>query len=147
MEKNTFPDPLILVLLTIKVEQFWDQIDVLLILFDLVWSKFEVIDRSSRPEVFLVKSVLKICSKFTLEHPYQNVKMNLKTIPCLQISTQIFHHHWVWSINEPEHIYKSFCTHNIILFHLLVSLIFNVIKKRFAKNETGFEPMGNRWVV
>ena len=26
--------------------------------------------RSSRPEVFLVKGVLKICSKFTGEHPY-----------------------------------------------------------------------------
>ena len=29
--------------------------------------------RSSRPEVFLVKGVLKICSKFTGEHPCRNV--------------------------------------------------------------------------
>ena len=28
--------------------------------------------RSSRPEVFLEKGVLKICSKFTGEYPYQN---------------------------------------------------------------------------
>ena len=31
------------------------------------------IDRISRPEVFLVKSVLKICSKFTEEHPRRSV--------------------------------------------------------------------------
>ena len=30
-------------------------------------------DRSSHPEVFLGKAVLKICSKFTWEHPCQNV--------------------------------------------------------------------------
>ena len=29
--------------------------------------------RSSHPEVFLVKDVLKICSKFTGEHPCQSV--------------------------------------------------------------------------
>ena len=29
--------------------------------------------RSSRPQVFLVKVVLKICSKFTGEHPFQSV--------------------------------------------------------------------------
>ena len=29
--------------------------------------------RSSRPEVFLRKGVLKICSKFTGEHPYRSV--------------------------------------------------------------------------
>ena len=28
--------------------------------------------KSSRPEVFLVKGVLKICSKFTGEHPYRS---------------------------------------------------------------------------
>ena len=32
-----------------------------------------VIFRSSRPEVFLGKGVLKICSKFTGEHPCRNV--------------------------------------------------------------------------
>ena len=31
--------------------------------------------RSSRPEVFLGKSVLKICSKFTGEHPYIGVNL------------------------------------------------------------------------
>ena len=34
---------------------------------------FSVIWRSSRPEVFLRKSVLKICSKFTGEHPWRSV--------------------------------------------------------------------------
>ena len=29
--------------------------------------------RSSRPEVFLGKGVLKICNKFTGEHPYRSV--------------------------------------------------------------------------
>ena len=34
----------------------------------LRWSRL-LIDRSSRPEVFLVKGVLKVCSKFTGKHP------------------------------------------------------------------------------
>ena len=32
-----------------------------------------MINRSRRPEVFLVKGVLKICSKFTREHPCRSV--------------------------------------------------------------------------
>ena len=36
--------------------------------------------RSGRPEVFIGKSVLKICSKFTGEHPYRSViSVNLQT--------------------------------------------------------------------
>ena len=35
--------------------------------------KFLIISRSSHPEVFLEKGVLKICSKFTGEHPCQSV--------------------------------------------------------------------------
>ena len=35
--------------------------------------KIVVKSRSSRPEVLLEKGVLKICSKFTGEHPYQSV--------------------------------------------------------------------------
>ena len=31
------------------------------------------VPRSNPPEVFLEKAVLKICSKFTREHPYQSV--------------------------------------------------------------------------
>ena len=34
-----------------------------------------MINRSSRPEVFLVKGVLKIRSKFTREHPRQSVSL------------------------------------------------------------------------
>ena len=34
---------------------------------------FKKITRSSHPEVFLVKGVLKICSKFTGEHPCRSV--------------------------------------------------------------------------
>ena len=33
---------------------------------------FLLFSRSSRPDVFLGKGVLKICSKFTGEHPYQS---------------------------------------------------------------------------
>ena len=33
---------------------------------------YPIIFRSSRPEVFLGKSVLKICRKFTGEHPYRS---------------------------------------------------------------------------
>ena len=35
--------------------------------------KISFIDRSSRPEVFIRKDVLKLCRKFTGEHPYQSV--------------------------------------------------------------------------
>ena len=34
--------------------------------------------RSSHPDVFLVKGVSKICSKFTGEHPYQSVMISIK---------------------------------------------------------------------
>ena len=38
------------------------------------------ISRSSHPEVFLRKGVLKICSKFTGEHPYRSViSVNLQS--------------------------------------------------------------------
>ena len=36
--------------------------------------------RSSHPEVFLIKDVLKICSKFTGEHPYRSVHSCLATL-------------------------------------------------------------------
>ena len=35
--------------------------------------KISFTDRSSRPEVFIRKGVLKLCRKFTGEHPYQSV--------------------------------------------------------------------------
>ena len=34
--------------------------------------------RSSHPEVFLVKGVLEICSRFTGEHPCRNVEITLR---------------------------------------------------------------------
>ena len=37
------------------------------------WTNVLLITRSSHPEVFLRKSVLKICSKFTGEHPCRSV--------------------------------------------------------------------------
>ena len=40
---------------------------------------FSCFSRSSHPEVFLVKSVLKICNKFTGEHPYRSVISILKS--------------------------------------------------------------------
>ena len=38
-------------------------------------------DRSSPPEVFLQKGILKICSKFTGEHPCRSV-ISIKLFPC-----------------------------------------------------------------
>ena len=41
-------------------------------------------DRSSRPEVFLGKSVLEICSKFTGEHPCRTV-ISIKSHLCMSV--------------------------------------------------------------
>ena len=41
-------------------------------MFSYLWIDIGI-DRSSRPEVFLGKGVLKICSKFTGEHPCRSV--------------------------------------------------------------------------
>ena len=47
----------------------------------LVHFIFDKIARSSRPEVFLGKGVLKICSKFTEEHPCRSeISINLMHI-------------------------------------------------------------------
>ena len=43
--------------------------------------------RSSHLEVFLVKGVLKICSKFTGEHPYQSVVSIKLQINCGWVAT------------------------------------------------------------
>ena len=42
--------------------------------------------RSSRPEVFLGKGVLKICSKFTRDHPYRNVISIKLQSNCIEIT-------------------------------------------------------------
>ena len=46
-------------------------------------------NRSSLPEVFLIKGVLKICSKFTGEHPYRSV-ISIKLL-CNFIEIALWH--------------------------------------------------------
>ena len=41
--------------------------------YDYIYKKKNIYDRSSHPEVFLGKGVLKICNKFTGEHPSRSV--------------------------------------------------------------------------
>ena len=50
---------------------------------------FETIFRSSRPEVFSLKGVLKICSKFTGDHPSQSV-VSIKLL-CNFIEITLWH--------------------------------------------------------
>ena len=51
--------------------------------FDKHISKHVIKVRSCHAEVFLVKGVLKICSKFTEEHPYRSV-ISIKLDGCLR---------------------------------------------------------------
>ena len=52
--------------------------------------------RSSTPTVFLGKAVLKICSKFTGEHPCRSV-----------ITIEITPHHGCSPVNLREHIFRK----------------------------------------
>ena len=53
---------------------------------------FSVLFRSSRPEVFLRKGVLKICSKFAEEHPCRSViSIKLRSKTYLSCKTYLFH--------------------------------------------------------
>ena len=53
-------------LVRVHMSQYIDQTELCMI-------RYFTQDRSSRPEVFLGKGVLKICSKFTGEHPCRSV--------------------------------------------------------------------------
>ena len=56
-------------------------------------------DRSSHPEVFLGKGVLKICSKFTGEHPYRSV---------ISIKLRNYTSAWVFSCKFAVYFYNTF---------------------------------------
>ena len=70
--------------------------------------KIAVTFRSSHPEVFLVKGVLKICSKFTGEHPCRSV-ISIKLF-CKHTKTSFSIHflqnssRWLLSDDEEESI-------------------------------------------
>ena len=64
------------------------------------WRKKVITYRSSRPEVFLRKGVLKICCKFTGGHPYRSaisIKLHSKLLKQLKESLYLFIPHRVWS--------------------------------------------------
>ena len=103
---------------------------------EISWNIFIIIYRSSPPELFLGKDVLKICSKFTGEHLCRSVKSNVGMGGFLQIcciflehlflrtpmegcfhkfDTLFFHSgkHMlkVNKTQQQEHPYKWFCSH------------------------------------
>ena len=61
----------------------------------------EWLSRSSPPEVFLGKGVLKICSKFTGEHPHRNV-ISIKLCCFIEIT--------LWHGCSPENLLHIFRT-------------------------------------
>ena len=57
---------------SIRPSPFWSKMKNYWNIYNKIWEKVSNI-RSSHPGVFLEKGVLKICNKFTGEHPYRSV--------------------------------------------------------------------------
>ena len=77
--------------------------------------------RSSHPEVFLEKGVLKICSKFTGEHPFQSV-ISIKLL-CNFIELI-----WIFTKKQPR--LEVFCKESVLVFtrkYLCQSLFFSKV--------------------
>ena len=65
--------PLTRVLLVIRKMKWWMIWSRMVVAKQILTSLIQTIYRSSHPEVFMRKGVLKICSKFTGEHPCRSV--------------------------------------------------------------------------
>ena len=89
--------------------------------------------RGSHPEVFLVKGVLKICSKFTGEHRYRSVITLLhgcSPVNLLHIfRTPFFKNTFGWLLLKnaidfsSRFIQNSFCFHNVLPFSSFVQIL------------------------
>ena len=89
------------------------------------------IHRNSHPEVFLEKGVLKICSKFTGEHPCRSVI----SIKLLCSALQLYKNHtsaWVFS---------CFFIQYILPLPILNKVIMKIIKWHLVKKFTGEYPI------
>ena len=92
------------------------QCSILNVLLKKIQSSFLIIGttlfaniRSSRPEVFLGKGVLKICRKFTGEHPCRSV-ISIKLL-CSFIALQLYWNHtlaWVFSCKYAAYFQNTF---------------------------------------
>ena len=73
---------------SIRPSPFWSKMKNYWNIYNKIWEKVSNI-RSSHPGVFLEKGVLKICNKFTEEHPYRSV-ISIKLL-CNFIEITLWH--------------------------------------------------------
>ena len=92
-------------------------------------------DRSSPPEVFLEKSVLKVCSKFTEEHPCRSVILIKLLCHFIEICSKFTEEHPCQSVILIKllcHFIEIALRHGCFLKNLL-----HIFKTPFPKNTSG----------
>ena len=106
-------------------------------------------NRSSRPEVFLWKGVLKICSKFTWEHPCQSVILiklhGCPPINLLHIFKTSFTKNssgWLLLYNSTKELLKNNIINAYVFEAALQDLLTN--RRRNSRNITSYGPANSR---
>ena len=92
----------------------------------------QCVSRSSHPKVFFVKGVLKICSKFTGQHPWQSA-ISAISIKLQSNFYEILFRHGCSPVNLPD-IFRTPFTKNtfgwLLLCIVAVISIFRIIRRR-----------------